>query len=306
MKKLLFLGLYAPTNGVAQNPPPKPRQERQADEQKQVYEALKRLNYNFHSTCDVEHLIECKDEYDLVWSLYDKHKIREFVPSFCRLFCIEYIGSTPSMRTLATDKNLQKQFAVELNIDTAKWITAFGQNALSQEAPFPGPYFVKPRFGAVAADIDASCICETWGDVVSKAANYFASDNDVIIESFIEGEEYSVAVIDAIDKCPIVSAPIDRNNNICTNEYLTKQLQYMAKQYFIAMQSCDYVSVSFIVAGESGIPYFLGVNDMMGFNADYGVVPALLKGNFQTYDDIVRHIVNLGINKLSEALQTKE
>ena len=298
MKKLLFLAPYAP-GGKVLDLPQTPRQKRQAQENHQICEALKRLDYDFFSTDDIDYLIVNGQEYDMVWSLYSKHKSREFVPSLCRLLKLEYIGATPYIRTLTTDKNLSKQLARHMGMDTAEWVIVSGTFGLPEAPPFSGPYFVKPRFGVVTVDIDETCICKTWSSAISKAEQYFADDSDAIIERFVDGTEYGITIVNTVDKNPIISAPYDTDNNLCPHESLTKMLHYFASQYFLQMQPCDYVYLTFLVDNKSGVPYFLGANDMMSLNLEGVPVSSLLSGCFKTYDDLIRHIMELGIARLN-------
>ena len=83
-----------------------------------------------------------------------------------------------------------------------------------------------------------------------------------------------------------------------TDLTLNKQLTYMARNYFTAMQPCDYARIDFLLEENSSIPYFLEVNVLMNLGIKGGFVNSFLNSHFITYDDIIHHILELGIAKL--------
>lgn len=92
MTKILFLAQFAPTDGVLKQKP-KTKEEHFYYEtyHMKVIESLTLFNYNFYSTCDVQHLFDFHSDYDLVWSLYNRLGFRNseiFVQSLCEYFGI--------------------------------------------------------------------------------------------------------------------------------------------------------------------------------------------------------------------------
>ena len=51
---------------------------------------------------------------------------------------------------------MSKQLAEHLGLKTAPWVVCSKEYPLCKIAPFPGPYFVKPRFGSASINIDES------------------------------------------------------------------------------------------------------------------------------------------------------
>lgn len=83
-----------------------------------------------------------------------------------------------------------------------------------------------------------------------------------------------------------------------TDTTLNKQLTYMSKKYFSAMQPCDYARIDFILEAESFTPYFLEVNVLMNLGIRGGFVNSFLNSHFKTYEELICHILELGIAKL--------
>ena len=79
---------------------------------------------------------------------------------------------------------------------------------------------------------------------------------------------------------------------------LNKQLMYIAKKYYSAMQPCDYARIDFILEEESLTPYFLEVNVLMNLGIRGGFVNSFLNSYFNSYDELINHILELGLAKL--------
>jgi len=327
MAKLLFLAQFAPTEG-------KPVETRTPEEEfysqtyhQKIYDILCKYGYDFHSTSDVNFLINHHHKFDLVWSVYNRLGFRNseiFVQSLCEYFGLKYIGATPNIRALVEDKSLSKQLAIHLGIKTADWVVASKQSPLSTSCPFEGPYFIKPRFGSASIGIDESCLCLNWDAVLKKAGRYFEDSIDVIIEKFIDGRYYGVPLMNTIEQSILVATPhcqlSKKIGNIIThkqkrftepgmirkmsrNKDVNKMLTYFATKYYTNMQPCDYARVDFIVDRKTGIPYFLEVNTLMNLGTKSGFIASFLdknfKDRFENYDDIINHIINLGFSKIN-------
>jgi len=321
---MLFLAQFAPTNGK-NIPTTTPEEEFYANTYHiPIYNILKNGGYNFVSSNNVNELITNHSKYDLVWSVYNRLWFRNseiFVQSLCEYYGIPYIGAAPNIRALVEDKSLSKQLAEHLDIPTPKWVVASSRYPLSEISPFAGPYFIKPRFGSASIGIDETSLCEEWRDVLEKANEYYASNIEVIVEQYIDGIYYGVPVMlneenDLLIAIPHYQTSTKRGNIITNsqkrftepgmcrylsnNDALNKILFHYTKSYFSEMQPCDYARIDFIVEEKTGIPYFLEVNTLMNLGQKGGFVYSFLNSGFNSYESIIRHILNLGFKKLKK------
>lgn len=288
-----------------------------------IYEVLTKTGHEIITSNNVDYLIKNYKEIDLVWSLYNRIEFRNseiFVQSLCEYLKVPYIGATPNIRALVEDKHLSKTLAEHLEIPTANWQTASWEFPLVDNPPFPGPYFIKPRFGSGSEGIDESCYCETWERVKEKEKEFYLEQIEVIVEEFIDGKLYGVPFIKTIDGEFIVGTPhcstSDKKGNIVTthqkrraeggmtielsrNDDLNKELILIAKKYFQDMQPSDYGRIDFIV-GKDKEPYFLEVNTMMNLGIYSGSVKSFLDSNFESYDDIIQTLLEIGINRVTD------
>lgn len=324
MNEILFLAQFAPNmDGKVVNIPKTPEEEFYAETyHRKVFESLRRLGYNFFSTSDVEHLGECHKNYQLVWSLYNRHGFRNcesYVQMLCERHNVKYIGPPPYIRTRIEDKESSKIYAKHVGLNTAEWTTFSRGVSLPGLAPFHGSFFVKPQLGSASIGVDESCICVTWEDACRKINDYFTHGiDDVIAEQFIDGLLYGVPVMLSPEKKLLVATPHYTISNkkgnvvthsqkrfveggmireVCQDKTLNDKLMCEAVAFFDQILSCDYARVDFIVEKDSGVSYFLEVNTLMNLGIRSGFAASFLHSHNMEYDDIIRNIMELGLSK---------
>lgn len=323
MKNILFLAQFAPTNGIMLNTPVTPEEKFYAETYHwKIIEILQKSKYNIDTASDIDFFIKNHNNYQLVWSVYNRLGFRNseiFVQSLCEYYNIKYIGAAPNVRALVEDKSMSKQLAEHLGLKTAPWVVCSKKYPLCKIPPFTGPYFVKPRFGSASINIDESSLCYTWEDAITKSEHYFQQQIDVIVEKYIQGICYGVSILNTTSGIPLIAPPhytiSDKFGNIMTysqkrfaesgmkrfestDASLNKQLMYMAEKYFSEMQPCDYSRIDFILDEESFTPYFLEVNVLMNLGIHGGFVNSFLNSHFKSYEDLICHILDLGVAKL--------
>ncbi len=326
MSKILFLAQFAPTDGVILHPPITKEEEFYAETYHlKIIESLKRLNYDFDTASDIDYFLENHNKYQLIWSVYNRLNFRNseiFIQSLCEYLGKQYIGAAPNVRALVEDKSLSKQLSEHLGIKTAPWVVASKQYPLCPIAPFPGLYFVKPRFGSASIGIDESSLCKTWDEVINKSELYFMENVDIIVEKYIPGVCYGVSILNSNNGEPLVAVPhyslSSKKGNIMTysqkrfaekgmtryisdNSIINQQLSFLAKKYFLEMQPCDYARIDFILEEDSMTPYFLEVNVLMNLGIRGGFVNSFLESYFSTYDDLIGYIINLGLSRVDKS-----
>ena len=320
---ILFLAQFAPTNGIILNPPQTLEEKFYAETYHwKIIDILKKSNYNIDTASDINYFIENHKKYQLVWSVYNRlgfRKREKILQYLCEYYGIKYIGATPNVRALVEDKSMSKQLAEHLQINTAPWVIGSRAYPLCKIAPFPGPYFVKPRFGSASMNIDESSLCYSWDDAIIKSEQYYQQDIDVIVEKYIKGACYGVSILNTISGNPLIADPhytlSDKAGNIMTYSQkrfadsgmkrfesddlsINKHIKYIAQKYYSAMQPCDYARIDFILEEESLTPYFLEVNVLMNLGIKGGFVNSFLKKYFKSYEELINYILELGIAKL--------
>lgn len=320
--RILFLAQFAPNHSEYIEPQNDIEIFYAETYHRKIYEVLTKTNHEIVTSNNVDYLIKNHKEIDLVWSFYNRIGFRNseiFVQSLCEYLKMPYIGAAPNVRALVEDKNLSKNLAEHLGINTAKWQIGSVEFPLVKYPPFSGPYFIKPRFGSGSEGIDESCYCETWKEVKEKEKEFYLKKTEIIVEEFIDGKLYGVPFIRDSNGKIIMGIPHFSTSNkkgniistgqkrraeggmkieISSDEVLNKELFVLSKKYFQNMQPSDYGRIDYII-GTDRKPYFLEVNTLMNLGIHSGSVLSFLNSGFETYDDIIFTLLNLGIARVN-------
>lgn len=231
---------------------------------------------------NAEAIINNNGKIDYIFSLLNRAPYRNsevFISALAEYYNIPYLGARPNIRALAEDKHLAKMMATYCGITTPKWVVADMATPLQMNAPFPGPYFVKPRFGASSKHIDETSICESWEQVKNQTMRLFLTGEDAIIEEFVDGVYYSSPVI-LKSKAAFVLPPVQEKSilkgNVVTylqkrkvdggltrtiekNSVISKKIELASKTIMQQIQPVDYARIDFILT-PTGKLHFLEFN----------------------------------------------
>ena len=121
---------------------------------------------------------------------------------------IDFAGSSRDVLKFDSNKVLAKTHLSNKGIKTAKYFVAIpGQYENENELPISFPLFLKPLDAANGNGIDDLSLVTNFTEYETKIASLYESFNQpVLIEEYLEGREYTVAVIKTHDEKLIVSA----------------------------------------------------------------------------------------------------
>jgi len=211
---------------------------------------------------------------------------------------INYTGSSSEGSNLAMNKNLSKKVMVENNILTAKWICT--TNGIDIEK-IKFPCVVKPC--SCGSSVGTSLVKDK--KELEKAIEYAKEyEDDIIVEDFIEGREFSVGILDNKALPVIEIKPIkgfyDYKNKYqtgCTIETcpaeidieLKSKLQNEALKVHNALKLGFYSRIDFIV-DKNNNPYCLEANTLPGMTPT-SLLPQEAQAEGITYDELCEKIV---------------
>lgn len=281
--KVLFLAHYAPKN--ENEPIPTGIMDTvYAIYHHRVYTFLKKNFPKLVSTNDISVLFDSELPYkfDYIFSLYNRLPFNNseiFVSAVAEYHKIPYLGATPNIRALAEDKHLAKMMAKYAGIDTPKW-NVYNRNEESYAANFPGPYFVKPRFGAASKYIDEHSFCQSWEEARERILYLHKNNQDAILEEFVNGTYYTSPVLNNFNKpifLPCIKEESVLKGNIVTYEQKRKivggltrtintnpdleiELHKNSERMYRLIQPLDYTRFDYIVDLETQKIKFLEFN----------------------------------------------
>lgn len=231
---------------------------------------------------------------------------------------IPYVGSGVLASALAMDKSKAKQIFDQNALPTARGlaleINTYGSiEEMGEEVRknFKPPYVVKPN--QEGSTLGLTIVKDD--QQLEKALTYAAdSDSVILVEEFISGKEYTVAVLGEKGKekaLPIIEIipkseyydfdskykPGGSQHIIPAriDEQLTKQVQMLSVQAHQLLGCQVYSRVDFIITADND-PIILEVNTLPGMTPT-SLFPDAAKNIGWTYEEMIEEFVRLSMNK---------
>ncbi len=195
------------------------------------------------------------------------------VQAFFDLMGITYTGADYVSSAISMDKGISKDIFAQYDIPTPKGIRL--KKGATDPHTVPFPCIVKACCGGSSVGVSIAMKPEDYEGAKEEAFRY---DDEIIIEQYIEGREFSVGVIDG-EALPVIEmAPLqgfyDYKNKyqagstietcpaLLTKEK-TEEIQMYAKMAFRALRLTHYARMDFRMSPE-GVVYCLEANTLPG------------------------------------------
>ena len=221
------------------------------------------------------------------------------------LMGIPYTGTGYLSSALAMDKGLSKQLFQQAGIPTPVGITLKnGQQA--DPAAVPYPCMVKTICGGSSV---GTYRVERPEELPGVLADAYTFGEDVIVEQFITGREFSVGVIDGKALPVIEIAPLqgyyDYKNKYqpgstvetCPAELsaeLTGQLQSYAEQVFKALKLSSYARIDFMMDAADQSFYCLEANTLPGMTPT-SLLPQEAAAIGMSFEDLCEKLIDVSL-----------
>jgi D-alanine-D-alanine ligase len=234
---------------------------------------------------------------------------------------INFTGSDTEALALEFDKHEAKQKVIDADLQSsAYFISRINQLTFKHTLRFP--LFVKPTNRGDSKGIDEKSVVYSQLELESKILSIHNDcSSDALIEEYLPGREFSVAVIkrpnsDELLAMPIeITAPADKQGNsflsesvkeadsekvlAISNPELKDAINALAVGVFRALGSRDYGRIDMRL-DSLGTPSFIEANLMPGLS-DHGYLSRCFYINERIgYDDMILSIINLGLERTTQ------
>jgi len=234
---------------------------------------------------------------------------------------IAHTGSPRTSHQLGLHKDQAKQRVIDHGLASAPFrIVNVGQLYSEQEVGLEFPLFVKPLSGGGGSGVDEFSVVRDLDQLNSKIASLHTDDKvNILIEHYLEGREFSVAIIqrqdsDELDAMPLeLIAPKDDNGDrmlsnrvkssneeqaiAVSNPSEKAMVSDFAIKVFQALGARDYGRID-IRLDKHDAPSFLEVNLIPSLISGYGSFPkALFLNEGIEYDEMISRIAELGFSR---------
>lgn len=223
------------------------------------------------------------------------------------LMGIKYTGTGYLSSALAMDKSVSKQFFQEFGIPTPEGIT-MKNGEQPDPASVPYPCMVKTVCGGSSV---GTYRVDRPEELPQALADAYSFADDVIVEQFITGREFSVGVIEG-KALPIIEiAPLqgyyDYKNKYqpgstietCPADLspeLTKEMQHYAEMVFAALKMESYGRIDFMMDTKDNSIYCLEANTLPGMTPT-SLLPQEAAAIGMTFEELCEKIIEVSLAK---------
>lgn len=195
------------------------------------------------------------------------------------LLGIKYTGTGCLGSAMAMDKGISKQIFMANNIPTPKgvWLTKGEPDSL-EEIGMTVPCVVKPCCGGSSVGVTIVNDEDEYNKALEESFKY---EDEVVIEQYVKGREFSIGVIDG-EALPIIEIIPKEGFYDYTNKYIagmteeicpaqlneewTITMQKLAVDVYEALKLESYARIDFLME-EDGSMYCLEANTLPGMTA---------------------------------------
>ena len=225
------------------------------------------------------------------------------------LFGIRYTGSNYLSSAIAMNKRLSKRFFAESGVPTAKGISMKKTERMEEFAAtgLSLPCIVKPCCGGSSVGISVVRTEDAYQAALDEA---FRLEDEVLIEEYIIGREFSVAVIESKPLPVIEIAPLEGFYNY-TNKYkagstvetcpadlpaaIAAQIQAYAVTVTKALGLDTYARVDFMLDSQNRI-FCLEANTLPGMTPT-SLLPQEARAVGTSFEDLCEHLIQISIRR---------
>ncbi|NQW08835.1 MAG: hypothetical protein HQ481_02975 [Alphaproteobacteria bacterium] len=317
--RILYLAPHAPE---APNTPPPPEMDSRFGLQPHyhysIYRVLLDLGLTVTPGRDAADLMRDPGAFNYVFTLHNRGRHRNsevLISALCEHAGLPYLGAPPNMRALAEDKWLTKRTAAAMGLSVIEGCAYRDHSELDREPGFPGPFMVKPRFGAASEHIGADAACIRWESARDRAAHLFDLGEEVLVERLIDGHDITVPVLGGLTPCILPAVEIHsalphgvvshgqkraleegRSRKLIPVGELPVGLRRAVDSLIEEVMPFDYLRIDFRIDARSGMHHLLELNQCSSLSPSNALGASAASVGLGT-QDLVQHILALSLER---------
>ena len=268
-----------------------------------VFHALKRLGIEVDTFDPSERNIEEIKTYNRIFiALHGRGGEDGSIQAFLKSKKVAYTGSDSASSAIGMDKLKTKLLWRSLNISTPDFLKVTEKTSYTDIVDSFGlPFFIKPSNEGSSIGIDKIKSEQQYKEAFLKASKI---DVNVIVERFVDGEEYTVAIVNN-KTLPVIKIKPSNEFYDYEAKYLKEDTQYICpsgieedKEALIAQEALEafkaigcssWGRVDFMM-DQKGCHYFIEVNTSPGMTS-HSLVPMAAKEIGINFDQLVLEIL---------------
>jgi len=233
-------------------------------------------------------ILKKKPDVDLVWNISEGYGTRNreaWGPALLEMYGIPFLGSDALALSVSLDKRLTKIVATSLGIPVpGTRYSVPGEESSGLRSTSHGLRLAKPRYEGTAKGLSAASIVETEDELNAAVARiHEVYEQDAIVEPFLAGPEFTVAVLgQPLKAYPVLERGLDAatklgshvvkdGGEVLVSGSLTPELEATLHEW--SLRLCDELGVRHFArldfkCDEAGNPFFLEINPLPTFAVD--------------------------------------
>jgi len=292
-----------------------------------VLHAVKKMGYTVELTVcrslkDLEDVVQRKPSLVIlaVKYLVIEHEKEIWLSEYFDQNSINYSGSSREALKFDSDKVLAKSYLKERGVNTANYFTAIpGEYKGDSDLPLQYPLFLKPLDAANGNGIDDLSLVNNFSEFESKVSFLYEMYKlPVLVEEYIDGPEFTVAVIKTMAGELLVSAlevipPVSKSKNglrilgekvkkedteelkKTEDNFLMDRVKNLAIDVFIDLEVRDFGRID-IKMNKHGHCFFMEANLVPGMTPGSSYFPKAFEiAHGLNYDQVIGLIVEEGM-----------
>jgi len=273
---------------------------------------------------NVDNLLKQADslDVDIIFNLCEGKSGRNResqVPIILEMKGIPYVGADALTLGITLDKIVAKKIFISEGIPTPRYFEARAGDDLGKLNTLGFPLIVKTRHEGSSKGITKHSRVKDLNGLKRQVAHINKTYRQpALVEEFIKGTEYTVAVLgnDDPQAMPISQVSIDGNVNLGDQIYLheliasntlqyvcpakipdelTKRIKDLAVRVYKAVECLDFGRIDFRV-DEKGEPYVLEINPLPSLDVTdvFNIFPYVMNSS---YEEVVNQVLNFGLKR---------
>lgn len=292
-------------------------------------DALRLLGHEPVRLGNVQALLPCVAEGSLrvdaavnIAESYGSRNREAHAPVLLELAGVPCIGSDALCLSLTLDKHLTKEIIRANGLATPDWAVIRSEEDSLPD--FPRPWFVKPRYEGTAKGISPTSRCNTKTALREEIARQLKLyQQDLLVETFVNGPEFTVAVIGGLDPTdspialPVLQRAVEKETEIGLHalerfedqstpfEYtvspvldhqLENELHTQSLRIFELLECQDFARIDFRLDDEGHLS-FLEINPLPTFAPD-GTFAVIAQLAGQEYPAFLADVLARGLRRV--------
>ncbi len=233
---------------------------------------------------------------------------------------INYIGSTREVLRFDSNKILAKSYLRNQGVKTANYFMAIPGQFKCGKLPIKFPLFLKPMDAANGNGVDDLSFVSNFENFESKVLSLYKLFNlPVLVEEYLDGREFTVAIIKTLNDGLLVSAieivpPTSTNGLKILGEKAKKEdteelkkindlgiknkIKKLAINIFLKLGVRDFGRID-IKTNKSGHCFFMEANLVPGMTSGSSYFPKACEIEHElTYDKVVGLLLEKGLSRI--------